>query len=462
KNTEINPRAKSGVANVVRTRLPEIHSHISSELLHKLAQNKEHFKILRQMKMTSRMIVPLISRDRVLGTITLVSTDPERHYGKADISLAEELARRAAIAVDNAYLYREAQEEIAHRKIAEKKLTEAYDRLEQIIESTSDGFFSIDREWRYTYLNHVALREAEKNRDELIGRQMTEVFPNSINAPFHKKYKEAMEKNIPMEFEECILGTWWEIRAYPFSEGLSVFYRDVTDRKLLDQRKDEFISMASHELKTPVTTIKLYTELLQKIVKEDKPSTYLTHMMDQLDRLAKLITDLLDLSKMQVGKLQFNKNYFDLVKLVRDTCEMIQKTTKKHTIVVRTKLRNKVWGDKDRIGQVVINLLTNAIKYSPQGDTIIVTVSQKKKTAIMSVQDFGIGIEQGYKDKIFNRFYQGGSESGKTFPGLGIGLYLAKIIVENHGGTIDADSVLGKGSLFTVILPLEPKKNEKK
>ena len=227
-------------------------------------------------------------------------------------------------------------------------------------------------------------------------------------------------------------------------------YRDITDKKLEEQRKDEFIGMASHELKTPITSIKLYTELLLKMVKEKGALQHLSTMSEQVNRLSKLITDLLDVSKIQAGKLAFKKGFFDLDLLLEDIVATFEKENKKHSIMTNVHLNEKVWGDKDRIGQVFINLISNAIKYSPSGGDVIVVASKLKDNVIVSIEDSGIGMYVHEKDRIFERFYQG---RGESFPGLGIGLYIAKMIVEGHGGRIDVRSRINEGSTFTFTLP---------
>lgn len=220
--------------------------------------------------------------------------------------------------------------------------------------------------------------------------------------------------------------------------------------------RDDFISMASHELKTPVTSLKIYTQGLQKqieITDKNMSIEQLKKMNNQVDKLAMLITDLLNVSRMQLGKLEFNEQSFNLNKQVKETIESIQSTTKKHKIIVEGTIEKNVWGDKDRIGQVLTNLLTNAIKYSPLSDKIIVQLSSEKDVAVVSVQDFGIGIEKQHLNKLFNRFYRVTDPNEKTFPGLGIGLYISYDIIRRHNGTMSVTSNKGVGSQFSFTLP---------
>ena len=239
---------------------------------------------------------------------------------------------------------------------------------------------------------------------------------------------------------------------------------EIRERKNVEEalreseaRKDEFISMASHELKTPLTSLKGFTNLLQRrLTKQgDKQALhFLARMEEQLDKLTKLVSELLDVTKMQTGKLEFREERFFLNELVRETLENLQGTTETHHLQLEEVTDVQVPGDKDRLGQVLINLLTNAIKYSPEADTVIVRVSADEHNAIVSVQDFGIGIAETHQEKIFERFYQVNDDTEKTFPGLGIGLYISSQIVRGHHGRLWVESAKGAGATFYVSLPL--------
>lgn len=222
--------------------------------------------------------------------------------------------------------------------------------------------------------------------------------------------------------------------------------------------RDEFISVASHELKTPVTSLKMYTQGLRKQFErrgEDDIVRRLTKMDAQVDKLTLLITDLLNVSKLQLGKLALHEEAFDLHAVVKEVIESIQPTTKKHRILLKGAIDRSVWGDKDRIGQVVINLLTNAIKYSPHADAVIVRLAAEADCAVVTVQDFGIGIEEQHQGNIFQRFYRVSDPDEKTFPGLGIGLYISNEIIQRHGGIMTVSSQKGAGSVFRFTVPYQ-------
>jgi PAS domain S-box-containing protein len=237
---------------------------------------------------------------------------------------------------------------------------------------------------------------------------------------------------------------------------------DITEQKNLQQQKDDFIGIASHELKTPVTSIKAYTQVLEKMLlkKGDTREAVMINRMDgQLNRLTSLIGDLLDVTKINSGKLQFNDRDFDFNGLVKELVEDLQRTTGKHKLEENILPTGIVFGDKERIGQVITNLITNAIKYSPQADRIIIHTRVKNNEVNLCVQDFGIGIEEDKLDKVFEQFYRVSGDMQHTFPGLGLGLYISSEIIKREGGRIWVSSKQGEGSTFCFALPLKRKQS---
>jgi len=235
-----------------------------------------------------------------------------------------------------------------------------------------------------------------------------------------------------------------------------VFVLDNTARKELERRKDDFLSMASHELRTPLTSLKLQTQLLGKHLAKQGISGVapaLSRMEVQVKQLERLIGELLDVSKLQAGRLEYVLEPVNLDALLRDVAETMQQVSATHTIVVRGTAPGSLVGDKDRLEQVFTNLLSNAIKYAPDAPLIEMEVSASAETVTISVRDQGMGIPKEQREKIFERFYRAFDPSQRAVPGLGMGLYIVAEIVKQHGGTITVDSTVGKGSTFTVTLP---------
>lgn len=175
----------------------------------------------------------------------------------------------------------------------------------------------------------------------------------------------------------------------------------------------------------------------------------------QVNRLTNLIGDLLDVTKINSGRLQFNKSWFDFNETVQETVQDLQHTTQKHQLIQNFTQTGSIYSDKDRISQVITNLITNAIKYSPHTDKIIVSTRRENNEAIVCVQDFGIGIPEDKKDLVFEQFYRVSGNKQHTFPGLGLGLYISSEIIKREGGRMWVNSVEGKGSTFCFALPVD-------
>ena len=243
----------------------------------------------------------------------------------------------------------------------------------------------------------------------------------------------------------------------PNVNAVVINYRDISDRKLLETQKIDFISIATHELKTPVTSIKGYTQVLQSRFKKEgnvQAVEMLSKMNAQLKKLTVLISDLLDVTQVDGGKLQFHIGFFDFNELVTDIVNEMKLTTIKHHITTKIAPTKIINGDRDRIGQVITNLISNAIKYSPHDKKIIVTTSVDKSNVTLCIQDFGIGISKEKQSKVFDRFFRAG-DANDTFAGLGLGLFISSEIVKRHGGRIWVNSIKDEGSTFCFTLPIK-------
>jgi PAS domain S-box len=255
---------------------------------------------------------------------------------------------------------------------------------------------------------------------------------------------------------------WHLARALPFyNDGKIVKWfgtnTDIDEQKQLQRQKDDFLGVASHELKTPVTSIKAYAQVLGAMLNkegEDKKAQMVKRMDAQVNRLTNLIGDLLDVTKINSGKLLFNKTWFDFNQAIAETVADLQHTTQKHKLITKFSETGNVYSDKDRVSQVITNLITNAIKYSPHADQIIIQTKRDNDQVSVCVKDFGIGIPPSKTDKIFEQFYRVSGSKQHTFPGLGLGLYISSEIIKREAGKIWVNSVEGKGSDFYFSLPV--------
>jgi PAS domain S-box-containing protein len=231
---------------------------------------------------------------------------------------------------------------------------------------------------------------------------------------------------------------------------------DIQEIKELDQQKDYFISMASHELKTPITSMKGYVQILQSMYLNSEDTFLkksLTIIDKQIGTLTNLISDLLDLSKIKTGSLLLNKEYFQINELIREVVDEIEHIHPDYSITFSKETEALVYADRKRIGQVMINFLTNAIKYSPVSRDVKIESCVRDSDIVVSVKDSGIGINKQDQEKIFERFYRVEGKNEKTFPGFGIGLFIASEIIHRHSGKIGVKSEPAKGSVFYFSLP---------
>lgn len=230
---------------------------------------------------------------------------------------------------------------------------------------------------------------------------------------------------------------------------------DIEDQKESDKKKDEFISIASHELKTPLTTIKAFFQLAAKEISPDsKPFQLVGNASRQLMRMERLIGDLLDVSKINAGKMQYYLEDFNFQDLLTEATGSVQEIYPDHQLVLERNVSATVTADRHRIEQVIVNLLTNAIKYSPGKNKVLIYSELRGSFLYVSIEDFGIGIAEKHFGELFSRFYRVDFEH--RFQGLGLGLFISAEIIKRHGGSIHVQSKQGKGSVFTFQLPFRP------
>ncbi|HEV3224545.1 MAG TPA: hybrid sensor histidine kinase/response regulator [Puia sp.] len=232
------------------------------------------------------------------------------------------------------------------------------------------------------------------------------------------------------------------------------------EAQVASRLKEEFISIASHELKTPLASMKAYVQLLERSLdKNDKVKIYVDRTLVQINKLNSLIADILDSSRIENGMLKFNKSLFNFGKLLKETVEMICQTYPDYSIKVSGDSNVLVFGDELRLEQVIINFMTNAIKYSPDIKKLEIHSTTENGFLIVAVRDFGIGIPKENHAEVFSKFYRV-EGAAQRFPGLGIGLYICCEIIHRHNGKCWLESEPGKGSTFFFSLPTAIHMNE--
>jgi len=309
-----------------------------------------------------------------------------------------------------------------------------------------------------------------------IGKKLIDAVPELEDQPFipilKKVYRTGEAYHTDQQQANLVVdgklqSYWFNFTYKPLHDAKGNVYAilnmstDITSLVHLQQQKDEFIGIASHELKTPVTSIKAYAQVLEAIFREkgyEKETAMLSRMGIQINKLTNLISDLLDTTKIQAGKLMFNERWFDFNHVVEEAVEDMRRTTSKHTMIVKPGEHiGEIFGDPERIAQVITNLLSNAIKYSPDSDKILVSTTAEDEQVKLCVKDFGVGIAADKHEKVFEQFYRVSGDKQHTFPGLGLGLYISSEIIKREGGRIWVESVEGKGSDFCFTLPYKQK-----
>jgi PAS domain S-box-containing protein len=459
-----DPDTDQGVVRVARTGLPEIIPEVTDEMLVAAARDPEHLAILRLVGITSVMFVPMIARERSVGVITFVTAESRYRYDERDLELTQELARRAALAVDNARLY---DAERAARLQAE----EAQVQFRGLFEGVPDAILVIDAGSRFIEANAAACRMLGYNLDALLTMSLVDLLssPEAAEAQIVRfgeagawrsesvlLRRDGIQVPVEMWSRRLDLPTGWI--------GMSVV-RDISAQLEADQIREEVLTAISHDLRSPLNSIKLHAQSLQRLVRrgETPDPKRLDDGLSAIDtlstRVAFLLDDIVDMARDRSHPgVPFEPEPTDLVALARRCAEEVRSSTGRdvqveagaETIVGR-------W-DPRGIERVVLNLLTNAIKYSPHGDAVRVQVERVADNAtpraLLVVQDEGIGIPAADLSQIFER-YRRGRNVGKI-AGTGIGLTGAKQIVERHGGVIDVASTEGAGTRVTISLPLEP------
>lgn len=362
--------------------------------------------------------------------------------------------------------------DITESKNNERNIKESEQKYRFLADAMPQIVWIGEKDGRLSYFNQATMDYSGKNYNEFIEEDgWLEIVHPDEKAENVRLWLKSVRNKKPFIFEHRFRNKdheyrWFLSRAFPELDESGEVRKwvgtstDIDDMKRQEKLKNDFIKMANHELKTPVTTIKGYVQLLKKM-RGDSDDKFLVNSLNtienQVNKLNLLIGDLLDISRMETGDLPLNKKEFSLLGLVTETIEDIKAAEQSHQINFELNYPTdvEVYADKDRITQVLNNLLTNAIKYSPGSKVVNVELFVDGKCAVLSVEDFGIGMDKDELTRIFERFYRVSGDDEETFPGFGIGLFIVKDILERHHGKIWVESKKDEGSTFFFSLPLE-------
>ena len=440
--------AAHGPGRVIASGEAELISEVSDEHLQRASGgDSAYLEALRAVEMTSLISVPLIARGRVLGAITLLSEQPERLYGEADLVTAQELARRAAVAVDNALLFTE----------AERRADAA-----RVLEHIGDGVFMLDRDGVVRLWNRAAEAVTRLPADEVVGRPAEEAIPGwaaiADDVPVASTPATgSTAETLPLELPGLEL--WLSIAAVEFNEGTVYAFRDLTADRVLEELRSDFVSTVSHELRTPLAAIygaalTLQREDLQ--LDETQSANLLGVIATESDRLARTVNDILWASRLDADRVQLDLGTHDPRELARTVVEAAQvhlPSGVKLSFSCERELP-PILGDPDKVRQVLTNFVDNAIKYSPDGGKVELEIARRDHAVRFSVVDHGLGIPPGEQRRIFDKFYRVDPNLTRGVGGTGLGLYISRELVRRMNGTIWVESREGEGSRFSFELPV--------
>jgi PAS domain S-box-containing protein len=435
------PGEPEGTGRVVRTGEPVLYRRISDELLRSSTMNEEHYETLKQLGMESAMVVPLTAGGRTFGALMLVSADPARPYDDEDIDFAMHLARRAAVAIDNARLYRAAQER------AQAAL---------VVEHVGDGVLLVDEEGIVRLWNPAAERITGLAASAAVDRPAAEIFrPWESLAPLADITPTTPETR-PVEVDGREL--WLSITGVAFAGGAVFAFRDLTAEQAVERLKSDFVATVSHELRTPLAAIYGAALTLRRDdvrLSEPQRAGLLEVISGEADRLARIVNDILWASRLESGALPTTIQPCDGVELARGIVEAAESYVPPN-IHLRFDAADDVprlAADPDKVGQVLSNLVENAIKYSPDGGNVVLTVTPVDERLRFTVRDEGLGVPPAEQRRIFEKFYRLDPQLTRGVGGTGLGLYICRELVERMGGRIWVESDGRRGSEFVVELP---------
>ena len=386
------------------------------------------------------------------------------YSGKVTVYGADELGELAETINDLSYKVKDAQETTESER----------QRLDSVLRHMTDGVLATDRRGKIIIINSRAMDLLSISQDKAIGQSIMKVLKLGEKFTFRQllETQDELILNIPTDDQDTILRGEFSViqRESGFISGLVCVLSDITEQEKVEQERRSFVSNVSHELRTPLTSVKSYTESLIDGAWEDEEIApeFLKVISTETDRMIRMITDLLNLSRMDQGKQDLNREFVSINELVAhiiNRFEMVLKSeqyrNKKYTIE-RDFTQRTLWVeiDQDKFIQVIDNIMNNAIKYSPDGGKITCKLMETHNSVVISVTDEGLGIPRKDIGHVFDRFYRVDKARARSMGGTGLGLAISKEVVQLHGGKIWVTSVENKGSTFFISLPYIPMDEE--
>ena len=436
------------VQRAIATGEPQFVADVQAEA-RSMAHDERHARAIHELGNTSGIVVPLAARGRTFGAITFGTVPPQPPFTHDDLELAVEIGRRASAALDNALLYAEAQ--------ARARATEA-------LEFVDDGVVLVDRDEIVRLLNPAAARTFSVKPTKAVGRRIDDVVRDwqtvrdrtSTAAPPPKTGARRPEL-LPLDVNGS--ERWLSISAVSFPGGTVYAFRDMTEERAVEQLKSDFVSTVSHELRTPLAAIYGAALTLQRgdiRLEESQRSGLLDVISGEADRLARIVNDILWASRLDSGQMSIAIESCDAASLVKGVVDAVRAhaPAKVDLAVEAAAALPAVAADPDKLRQVLTNLVDNAVKYSPDGGPVRVSLAPSGNRVRINVADKGLGVPQAEQERIFEKFFRLDPNLTRGVGGTGLGLYICRELVHRMHGRIWVASDGRRGSTFTVELPV--------
>ena len=441
-----DPEAPRGVANVLRTGQAEFLPSFPQELLDEaLGDNDELRRIVEELGLNSSITVPLNARGRTLGALTLIAAETHPQFTQVDFELALEVARRAAVAVDNARLFREAE------RGANAARALAY---------VADGVVLIDRDRVVRHWNPAAASITGVAEDDALGRPVCDVVPSWDALTNHVPLVAPGAPTRPVTVPIVIEGDerWVAVSGVEFAQGRVYALQDVTEERALEKTRSDFVTTASHELRTPLAAVYGAIRTLRREdveLSEDDEAQFLEMIESEATRLARIVDQILLAGQLDADAVELDVTECDPSEIAARVIESAQVHVPE-TISLSLDVDGspRISCDENKLRQVLVNLVDNAVKYSPGGGRVELRVRNGHGSCVIDVVDEGLGIPSGERERIFEKFYRLDPEQTHGVGGSGLGLYIVRELVERMDGRLSVESELGKGSRFTLELPV--------
>jgi PAS domain S-box-containing protein len=435
--------AGSPTTRVLETREPLLVPDVSDEMLVAAAQDEIHLDLLRQLSLQSLLVVPVIAHGRVLGTIGYAAAESGHRFDERDVSIAQGLAQRVGIAVENSLLYGEVERRA---------------RAARVLETIADGVVLLDNNGVVLLWNAAAEAITGLGRADVVGRKAVDALPGYAESVDRVPVDGSRPETVPVEINGREL--WLSFSGVRFEDGIVYAFRDLTEDRVLEQMRSDFVATVSHELRTPLAAIYGAAVTIRRPdldLGQEMQDRLLAVIAEESDRLAQIVNDVLLASHLDSGQLHLDIGTVDAAHVTESVIEAARVHLPDGvTLAFDAPARQlpPVAADEQQLRQVLVNLVENAVKYSPDGGPVRVTLTKQPRHVQWAVSDEGLGIPAAERRRVFEKFYRLDPNMTHGIGGTGLGLYICRELVRRFDGRIWVDANNGKGSTFFVEIPI--------